>query len=370
MKKELKGFIFGVVFTLIFTCSTAIFADDIFEQIAVLRNPSTITINGEDMSGDHFEYLDRTYVPLREVAEKLGMDVVWDGETATIDITPAREKLVINGETVDNAIYDASKKQLSFYYQTQGQTLSEEELEEAAYLYVTERYLVCQEAAKAGVSLTDEEVSAVKAELEALEISLGAEEYASQLSAIGYDKESYLTLQLQLMLINKFEQTLGFTVSEEEIRSYYDENLVDKEQVYTVAKHILFSTEGKNDAEKAEVKKTAQTILRRIKNGADFDKLMNEYSEDPGLASYPDGYTFTDGQMVPEFESAAKALKNNQVSELVETDYGYHIIKKVSSGVTDSYERLKETIKQQLLSEKYVAYVSGLRAAATIVWSK
>lgn len=370
MKKELKGFVLGVVVTLILTSTTAIFADDIFEQIAVLRNPSTITINGADMSGDHFEYLDRTYVPLREVAEKMGMDVAWNGENSTIDITPAKSKLVINGEVVENPVYDAAKTQIDLYYQNQGQTLTTEELEEQAYLYVTERYLVCQEAAKAGVALTDEEIAGVKAELEEVETTLGAEEYAAQLAAIGYDEDSYLALQLQLALINKFEQTLGFTAEEEEIRAFYDTYLADKEQEYTVAKHILFSTEGKTDAEKAEVKKTAQTILRRIKSGADFDKLMNEYSEDPGLANYPDGYTFTDGQMVAEFEAAAKALKNNQVSELVETEYGYHIIKKISSGVTDSYERLKDAIKEQILNEKYVAYVATLRETASIVWSK
>ena len=370
MKKELKGFIFGVVLTLILTCTTAIFADDIFENIAVLRNPSIITINGADMSGDHFEYQNRTYVPLREVAEKLGMDVVWNGENGTIDIAPAKEEMVINGERVDRSVYDAAKKQLTAYYQNQGQTLSDEELEDAAFLYVTERYLVCQEAAKAGVTLSEEEAAALKEELATLKTALGDEEYYAQLEQIGYDEESYLALQLQLTLMNKYEQTLGFSVSEEDIRAYYDKNLADKEQEYTVAKHILFSTEGKTDAEKAAVKKTAQTILQRIKSGADFDKMMKQYSEDPGLANYPDGYTFTDGQMVPEFEAAAKALKNNQVSGLVETNYGYHIIKKISSGTTNSFDGLKEAIKKQLLSEQYAAYVSALREGAEIVWSK
>ncbi len=370
MKKELKGFIFGVVLTLIFTCTTAIFADDIFEQIAVLRNPSTITINGADMSGDHFEYLDRTYVPLREVAEKLGMDVVWNGETSTIDITPAKEDLMINGERVERPVYDAARQQLSVYYQSQGQTISDEELDNAAYLYVTERYLVCQEAAKASVALTDAEIAAVSEELAGLKTALGDEEYYSQLEQIGHDEKTYLDLQLQLTLMNKFEKTLGLAVSEDEIRAYYDEKLADKEREYMVAKHILFSTEGMTDAEKATVKKTAQTILQRIKSGADFDKMMHQYSEDPGLASYPDGYTFTDGQMVPEFESAAKALKNNQVSGLVETSYGYHIIKKISTGKTNSYENLKDAIAQQLLNEKYAAYVADLRASSEIVWSK
>ena len=136
MKNALKGFVVGVVLTLVLTGSFAIFADDIFEQISVLRNPSTITVNGSAMTGDHFEYLDRTYVPLREVCERLGMDVLWDGEKGTIDITPSKTALVVNGEKIDIETVAAAKKQLNVYFNSQGQTVTEEQLNEEAYLYV------------------------------------------------------------------------------------------------------------------------------------------------------------------------------------------------------------------------------------------
>ena len=53
---------------------------------------------------------------------------------------------------------------------------------------------------------------------------------------------------------------------------------------------------------------------------------MKELSEDPGSAYYPEGYTFTEGRMVPEFENAAKALEDYAVSDIVETAYGYHVL--------------------------------------------
>lgn len=370
MKKELKGFVAGIVFTLILTGTTAIFADDIFEQIAVLRNPSTITVNGEALSSDHFEYRDRTYIPLREVCEKLGMDVVWNGETATIDIQPAQADLIINGERVDYSLYEAAKEQMNAYYADEDPKLSEEELENQAYMYLTERYLVCQAAEKAGVSLTETETLAVKKKIDAVIAALGEEEYKNEIALLGYDEESYYVLQLQFALMQKYEDTLGFRVEETDVREYYEQYLMKNEQEYWTAKHILFSTQGKTDAEKKEIRTTAEKVLRRIQNGGDFDQLMNEYSEDPGLANYPDGYTFVAGQMVSEFEDAVKSLKNNAVSGLVESPYGYHIIKRISSGITDSYEQVKSAIEQQLLNQQYAAYVEELRKNATIVWSK
>lgn len=56
---------------------------------------------------------------------------------------------------------------------------------------------------------------------------------------------------------------------------------------------------------------------------------MNQYSEDTGLSNNPNGYTFTEGQMVTEFYDGAKALAEDEVSELVKSSYGYHIIKRV-----------------------------------------
>lgn len=73
---------------------------------------------------------------------------------------------------------------------------------------------------------------------------------------------------------------------------------------------------------------TANDVLAKLKAGGDFDALMNEYSEDPGLANAPDGYVFTTGEMVQEFEDAAFALGEGKISGLVKSPYGYHIIKR------------------------------------------
>ncbi len=94
-------------------------------------------------------------------------------------------------------------------------------------------------------------------------------------------------------------------------------------------KHILLSTEqeeGEAPVDKEEVKAKAEEILARAKNGEDFDALVKEFNQDPGATEA--GYTFGPGEMQPAFEEAAFALGLGEVSELVETDYGYHIIKR------------------------------------------
>lgn len=105
---------------------------------------------------------------------------------------------------------------------------------------------------------------------------------------------------------------------------------------YYRVKHILISArdsqtdEPLDDAAKAEKKAQAEDILAQLQQADDvvalFDELMHEYSEDPGLAAYPDGYEAYPGQMVPEFEQASLQLKDGEISGLVESDHGYHII--------------------------------------------
>lgn len=127
-----------------------------------------------------------------------------------------------------------------------------------------------------------------------------------------------------------------------------EEELKNGEKI--TAKHILFMTVDSqtnqpfDDAKKAEIKKTAEETLEKIKNGADFDSLMNELSEDPGLAQNPDGYTFGKGEMVAPFEEAAFALGENEVSAIVESDFGFHIIKRVPLKIsqTDIDNKIKE----------------------------
>ena len=155
--------------------------------------------------------------------------------------------------------------------------------------------------------------------------------YLNQIAQFGFSDQTYQNF----MYISQCYQALNDyyfgengvnTPSDEDIQKYYEDN-------YITAKHILITTvdpaSGETKRTDEEAKKEAQSVVDRINAGEDFDTLMNQYSEDTGLSNNPNGYTFTEGQMVTEFYDGAKALAEDEVSELVKSNYGYHIIKRV-----------------------------------------
>ena len=194
--------------------------------------------------------------------------------------------------------------------------------------------------------------------LEELEKNLAAtaEELGSEEKAEHYlwmnmaTKEQYSQLLELSTLESQLQQQLFGEGGEEaptdaEVLAYATDELG-----YYGAKHILFVTVDMNapvynedkslkgfepldEATVAEKKALAEDVLAQIRAAADpaakFDELMHEHSEDTGLATNPDGYVAYPGQMVPEFEQGAKALKEGEISGLVESLYGYHILMRI-----------------------------------------
>ncbi len=146
------------------------------------------------------------------------------------------------------------------------------------------------------------------------------------------------------------------TLTEEEILQYYEEHESEFNKGKEVrARHILFRLDKDADEEtEAEVKKKAEEVLQQLKNGADFAEMAKEYSED--TASGKEGGDlgfFTKGMMVPEFEEVAFVLKEGEISDLVRTQFGYHIVKvEETREEPDPYEKAKPVISERLKLEQ------------------
>jgi len=159
------------------------------------------------------------------------------------------------------------------------------------------------------------------------------------------------SVRYALLDVNQLRNTMQ--IPEKELKDQYDANL----QQYAVpdqvhAEHILFKTMGQPDAAVEEIRKRAEDVLKQAKKGAKFDELAKKYSEDPGSKDKGgDLGWIRHGQTVPEFDKAAFSLAPGQISDLVKTQYGFHIIKVLEkqNAHTKSFEEVKDSIRTPLL---------------------
>lgn len=251
--------------------------------------------------------------------------------------------------------------------QMQGTELSEEEswetaeiegkkaidiAKERAYESAVEYLSYIEVAKKKGLSYTEDDMNSIKSQIDTSYF----EEYPNSEEIINLICEANLYItELQKGFVN--EQP----VQDSEVEAYFNEHKDELESKYMRAKHVLLLTqddqtkEPLSEEEIAQKKKQADEILARAKNGEDFDTLVSEYSEDPGSKNYPQGYVFTSGEMVQEFEDCVKSLKAEEIG-FAQTSYGYHIIKRLDLDASSC----KDVITNSIYSEKFKVYIDNL----------
>ncbi|MGO8734055.1 MAG: peptidyl-prolyl cis-trans isomerase [Terriglobia bacterium] len=144
-------------------------------------------------------------------------------------------------------------------------------------------------------------------------------------------------------------------VTDEEARQYYTQHLSDYRISDRVkVAHILFKTTGKTPAEAAAIEKKASDILKQIKGGADFAELAKKNSEDTSASKGGELGWLVRGQTVKEFEDTAFSMKPGQVSDLVKTVYGIHILKLEDKQTAhlQSFDEVKDSILADLLKQR------------------
>ncbi len=187
----------------------------------------------------------------------------------------------------------------------------------------------------------------------------GDEAFAEQLAAQYLTRESYergLSEQCAVDRLNAYlasDECELLSYTDAEAQQYIADNSI------MAAKHILIKNDSGESA--ADNLAIAELLLQQIQNGADFDAIMNQYSEDTGLANYPDGYTFTAGTMVASFEDAVAALEPGEISGVVESEYGYHIIMRLP--VSSDY------VAAEMRQLKYDEYVNGYMDAQQVEYA-
>jgi peptidyl-prolyl cis-trans isomerase D len=181
--------------------------------------------------------------------------------------------------------------------------------------------------------------------------------------------------KIKYILLDRDQARLKVAVPPTDIQRYYNDNIQQYQMPEQVrASHILLKTDGKDEA---TVRKEAEKILQEVKSGGDFAALAKKYSEDEGSkATGGDLDYFSRGRMVPDFENVAFTLQPGQVSDLVKSQFGFHIIKVVDKrpGSTRSLDEVRPQIQEQLslqladqrISDQAAQYASRIRTAADL----
>jgi peptidyl-prolyl cis-trans isomerase C len=183
-----------------------------------------------------------------------------------------------------------------------------------------------------------------------------------------------ITRQALIRKLVEKEVISKITLEKEDAKKYFQSNSADFHQPERVkAQHILIKVEpGADEKNKSEARKKLEKVKKRVLAGEDFGKLAKEYSEGPSNVREGDLGYFSRGRMVKSFEDAAFKLAPNEISDIVETQFGYHLIKVLDhqAAKDPSFEeiepRVMSILRKKKLQQKYEAYIYKLRQKAKV----
>ncbi|HEY8548558.1 MAG TPA: peptidylprolyl isomerase [Vicinamibacterales bacterium] len=231
--------------------------------------------------------------------------------------------------------------------------------------------LVLAEARARNITIAPEEIKARVDEIKKqFPTEAAFQEALKERNMTAADLESETRTELLVNKTLEAEVAPKGTVAPQELDAYYKENPEQFKQPEQVrASHILFPVEaGATPEAKQQVRTQAEAVLKRAKAGEDFAGLAREFSKDASAPNGGDLNFFPRGQMVPAFEQAAFGMKVGEISDVVESEFGFHIIK-----VTDRKpeqlvpleqvsDRLASFLKQRKQQQAATAFVQSLRS--------
>lgn len=300
---------------------------------------------------------------------------------ATPAVAPDKMPAVVakvNGEEIkkEDLMEEADKLKAQLTQMGQAQQAASDQFYRQVLDGMISRTLLTQAAKAQGVAVTEDEA---KKEVEELRARFpNAEAFQQALTAQGITEKELLDEARKQLTVQKFVESkilAEVKVTDAVAKDFYDKNQAQMkrpEQVH--ARHILIRADANAPAaDKQKAKAKAEELLARAKKGEDFAKLASENSDDPGSkANGGDLSWFSRGQMVEPFEKAAFSLQPNQISPVVETQFGYHVIqvleKKAETTVPfeEAKDRISEFLKNQQSQQAVQSRIQQLRTQGKV----
>ncbi len=292
---------------------------------------------------------------------------------------PAEAKVaVVNGSVITQEDFEGELSRVQQMFLRQGKPLSASQLsgiKGEVLESLINRELLYQESQKRGIevdqSAVDERMSTLRKQFPS---EAEFKRVMSQMNLTEDGLKSQIEREMAIQKLIDGEIAGKVNVSEEEIKSYYDDHPnVFKQPEQVRASHILIKVDAQAESsQKTEARKRIEKIQERIENGEDFATLATEFSEGPSRVRGGDLDYFRRGQMVKPFEDAAFALQPGEVSDVVETRFGYHLIKvtdrkpETTIAYKDIKGRIQEFLKRGKIEEETKQYVAMLKKEAQV----
>ncbi|CEP92385.1 peptidyl-prolyl cis-trans isomerase [[Clostridium] sordellii] len=260
---------------------------------------------------------------------------------------------------------DLKNRMEPIFYMNGKNKMTDEQIdkyEQSMIDYMTTTEMLYQEGVKNKVKLDTKEIdSQYSAFMASITQTFGMDE-EKFLKEFGLTKEEIKKSVEKEAIAAKYIDKES-KVTDKEVEEYFNKNKKDLNEIK--ASHILIKNIDENgkkldDAKIKENKKLAESILKKALEGENFEELAKKYSEDGSAQSGGDLGFFSKGAMVAEFEKAAFGLNKGEIyPKLVETQFGYHIIKKTDEK-EKSFDDIKDSLTKQLVAEKQDALIQKL----------
>ncbi|HXE95594.1 MAG TPA: peptidylprolyl isomerase [Dongiaceae bacterium] len=279
----------------------------------------------------------------------------------------------VNGAVIDSIELRRARKVM-----LRGQTVPAEQqaaLDNQAVEQLISAELLYQAAEKLEVKDLDKQIDAKLAQGKAR--FKDEQEFKKAIADLEMNDKDLREYTRRDLLITRLIETTFVpkaVVSEAELRAFYDKNPDKFTRSETVrASHILIGTDSKASADdKKNAREKAEKLRKELAGGADFATLAKGNSTCPSSQQGGDLGFFGKGQMVPQFEKAAFALKPGEISDVVETQFGYHIIKLTEKKPAETTEfkdvklKIEEFLKGQKVNELIQNYLTDVKKTAKI----
>lgn len=287
---------------------------------------------------------------------------------------------VVNDEVITlselNGAFDPYRAKLEAAYEGQARDKALTEARETLLNRMIDALLMQQESRKTGIVVREEEVAdAIKDILARSNIS--QEDFRKGLAKEGTTLEAYrkeIRDQLMRMKLIRRDIKSRVAVTDEEIGEYYRKHREDYEGKESVRiKQILLPLPKEEDqAVREKLRADAGEIHRRLMNGEPFDQLSAKYSEGPAAATGGDIGYIERGMIIPEVEDVAFKLPLQQISGVIESSVGFHIVQVIDrrgagiKGIESVREEIREKIDREKMEKKFEEWLEALRKKSNI----